>query len=175
MDINERMKKSIEALRKNFTTVRAGRASAEMLDRVKVEYYGSEVPIKQVASVSAADSRTLVVTPFDKTAISDIERGILKSDVGLTPMNDGHNIRLAIPMLTEERRRELDKLLKKNAEEARVSIRNIRRDVLDKYKKEDHTTDEQKGKQEEVQKITDSYIAQVDTTLKEKEAEIMEV
>jgi len=175
VDIEERMEKCIVTLKKNLATIRAGRANAEILDRVRVPYYGTEVPLNQVASVSVPDSHTIQITPFDRNIIGDIEKAIMKSDVGLTPTNLGHNIRLAVPMLTEERRRDLDKIVKKTAEESRIAVRNVRRDILDQYKKEGLSDDELKGKQDEVQKVTDSFIEKIDQLTKAKEKEIMEV
>jgi ribosome recycling factor len=175
-DINERMSKAIDSVRRNFSTVRTGRANPEILNNVKVEAYGSLLPLNQVATVSVRDSNVLVIAPFDKSTMPEIERGIVKAALGLTPNNDGLNIRLSIPPLTEERRKELDKVIKKMAEEGRVGIRNIRRDNMDSIKKdEDLSDDEKKGEEAGIQKITDSYIKQVDEILKVKENEIMEI
>ncbi len=175
MEINDKMDKTIDTLKKHFSSIRAGRANGEMLSRIRVMYYGSEVPLKQMASINVADSRTLIVVPFDKGAMVEIEKAISKSELGITPMSDGNNIRLTIPMMTEERRKDLDRQLRKDAEEARVALRNIRRDILEKNKKEELSEDEQKHKQTEIQKITDSYIGKIDNLLKTKIDEIMEV
>ncbi|WP_322903965.1 ribosome recycling factor [Paenibacillus campi] len=174
----ERMQKAIQALSRDLATLRAGRATPSILDRVQVEYYGAMTPINQLANISTPDPRTLLLQPWDKTSLSDIERAIMKSDLGLTPANDGNIIRLSIPALTEERRSELVKLTKKFGEEAKVAIRNIRRDANDdikKLEKTDISEDESHGHQEDVQKLTDRFIKEVDNVLAAKEKEIMEV
>lgn len=178
-DARERMTKAITALKSEFNSVRAGRANPALLDRLMVEYYGTPTPIRQMANVSAPEPRLLVIQPWDKTAISEIEKAVLKSDLGLTPTNDGNVVRLAIPQLTEERRAELVKVVRKKAEEARVAIRNIRRDsndiIKDLQKAGEISEDDEHRSQEEVQKITDKFIKQVDEQLGFKESEIMEV
>ncbi|CAH0119843.1 ribosome recycling factor [Paenibacillus sp. CECT 9249] len=174
----ERMEKAIGALKRDLATLRAGRASAALLDRIQAEYYGAMTPINQLANINTPDSRTLIIQPWDKSSLADIERAILKSDLGLTPANDGSQIRLAIPPLTEERRIELVKSTKKFGEEAKVAIRNIRRDANDEIKKMEKTDiseDESRRHQDEIQKTTDKFIAEVDKILSAKEKEIMEV
>lgn len=174
----ERMDKAIQALKRDLATLRAGRATPSLLDRIQVDYYGSPTPVNQLANVNTPDSRTLMIQPWDKSSLSEIERAILKSDLGLTPANDGTNIRLSIPPLTEERRVELVKMTKKFGEEAKVAIRNIRRDANDdikKLEKTDISEDESRRHQEDIQKTTDKFIAEVDKVLAAKEKEIMEV
>lgn len=174
----ERMEKAIQALSRDLSTLRAGRASSSILDRVQVEYYGALTPLNQLANISTPDSRTLIIQPWDKSSLADIERAIMKSDLGLTPANDGNIVRLSIPALTEERRSELVKLTKKFGEESKVAIRNIRRDANDdikKLEKTDISEDESRRHQEDVQKLTDKFIAEVDNVLASKEKEIMEV
>jgi ribosome recycling factor len=177
--MNDRMEKGIGNVKREFATVRAGRATPALLDRVQVEYYGSLMPINQVANISAPEPRMLVVQPWDKGTLSDIEKAIIKADLGLTPTNDGSVIRILIPQLTEQRRLELVKQVKKMAEEGRVAIRNIRRDVNDELKKleknGDISEDESRRTQEKVQKETDRYIGEIDKLLAAKEQEIMEV
>lgn len=175
----ERMSRTIEVLKKEFASVRTGRASLALLDGIMVNYYDTQTPLQQLASLSIPESRQIAVQPWDQKIIPDIEKAIMKSDLGLTPMNDGKIIRINIPPLTEERRKQLVKAVKKKAEEAKISIRNIRRDAneeLRKLEKEKHLSeDEVKKLQEETQKITDSYIAKADEVLGHKEKEIMEV
>lgn len=174
----ERMEKAIQALSRDLSTLRAGRASSSILDRVQVEYYGALTPLNQLANISTPDSRTLIIQPWDKSSLSEIERAIMKSDLGLTPANDGNIVRLSIPALTEERRSELVKLTKKFGEESKVAIRNIRRDAnedIKKLEKTDISEDESRRHQEDVQKLTDKFIAEVDNVLASKEKEIMEV
>jgi ribosome recycling factor len=175
-DATRRMDRSIEAAREHFNTVRTGRASTALLDRINVEYYGQQTPLKQLATINAPDPRMLTVQPFDPTSIKAVERAIQESDLGLTPSNDGKVIRLPIPQLTEERRKELVKVVRQYAEEARVAVRNVRRDVIDGLKKEQHVTaDEEHRAEERVQKLTDEHVKRIDELLKGKEAEIMEV
>ncbi|WP_068786019.1 ribosome recycling factor [Paenibacillus phocaensis] len=174
----ERMDKAIQALKRDLATLRAGRATPSLLDRIQVDYYGSPTPINQLANINTPDSRTLMIQPWDKSSLSEIERAIQKSDLGLTPANDGTSIRLSIPALTEERRVELVKMTKKFGEEAKVAIRNIRRDANDdikKLEKTDISEDESRRHQEDIQKTTDKFIAEVDKVLAAKEKEIMEV
>jgi ribosome recycling factor len=175
----DRMDRTIEALRKEFSSIRTGRASLALLDGIMVNYYDTLTPLQQLASLSIPESRQMAIQPWDPKAIPDIEKAILKSDLGLTPMNDGKMIRMNIPPLTEERRKQLVKMVKKKAEEAKVAVRNIRRDAnedLKKLEKEKHISeDEVKKAQDEIQKITDSYITRVDDVLANKEKEIMEV
>ena len=176
---HERMQASIEALKKKFASVRTGRASLALLDGLTVDYYGTPTPIQQVASLSLPDSRQIAIQPWEQKIIPEIEKAIMKSDLGLTPMNDGKLIRISIPVLTEERRKQLVKVVKKEAEDAKVAVRNIRRDVnedLKKLEKEKHISeDEIKKEHDEVQKITDSFVKKVDELLEHKEKEIMEV
>jgi ribosome recycling factor len=177
--LDERMEKALGAVKSSFATVRAGRATPALLDRVQVEYYGSTMPINQLANVSAPEPRMLVITPWDKGALAEIERAIIKSDLGITPTNDGSVIRLMIPQLTEQRRQELVKQVKKLAEDGRVAVRNIRRDVNDDLKKleksGDISEDDSRRAQEKVQAATDRFIGEIDKLLGAKEQEIMEV
>lgn len=174
----DRMEKAIGALRRDLSTLRAGKASPALLDRVQVEYYGALTPLNQLANINTPDSRTLMIQPWDKSSVSAIEKAILKSDLGLTPSNDGSAIRISVPPLTEERRAELVKTSKKFGEDAKVAIRNIRRDANDdvkKLEKTDISEDESRRHQEDIQKTTDKFIAEVDKVLTAKEKEIMEV
>lgn len=177
--IEDKMKKTLEAMKKDFASLRAGRATPSLLDKIVVEYYGAMSPINQVANVSVPEPRLLVIQPWDKNVISDIERAIMKSDLGLTPSSDGNLIRISIPQLTQERRNDLVKVVKKKTEEARVSIRNLRREANDELKlfeKEgDISEDDTRRGQEEVQKLTDKYVKEADLILENKEKEIMEV
>jgi ribosome recycling factor len=176
---HERMQASIEALKKKFASVRTGRASLSLLDGLTVDYYGTVTPLQQLASLSVPDSRQIVIQPWEQKIIPEIEKAIMKSDLGLTPMNDGKLIRINIPALTEERRKQLVKVVKKEAEDAKVAVRNVRREInedLKKLEKEKHVSeDEIKKEHDEVQKITDSFIKKVDELLEHKEKEIMEV
>ncbi|WP_066193777.1 MULTISPECIES: ribosome recycling factor [Gracilibacillus] len=178
-ETREKMEHAAKAYSKNLATVRAGRANPALLDGIQVEYYGALTPLNQLASISVPEARLLVITPFDKSSISDMDKAIQKADLGLTPANDGNVIRLAIPALTEERRKELVKIVGKYAEESKVQIRNIRRDTNDQLKKDektgDLTEDDLRAYQEDVQNETDKYIKKIDDLTKEKEQEIMEV
>lgn len=178
-NLNDRMEKGIGNVKREFATVRAGRATPALLDRVQVDYYGSATPISQVANVSAPEPRMLVIQPWDKGTLGDIEKAIIKADLGLTPTNDGSVIRISIPQLTEQRRQDLAKMVKKMAEEGRIAIRNIRRDINDDLKKLEKngeiSEDESRRTQEKVQKETDRFIGEIDKLLVAKEAEIMEV
>ncbi|HEY6654054.1 MAG TPA: ribosome recycling factor [Solirubrobacterales bacterium] len=178
-DATERMQKSVDATRGELATVRTGRASPHLLDRLQVDYYGAETPLQQLAQVAATDARMLTVTPYDKSSISAIEKSVMESDLGLTPSNDGNVIRLQIPELTEERRKELVKVVHGVAEQGRVAIRNIRRDVMQdlrELKKEGEAgSDEEHHGETELQKQTDASIGEIDTLLKGKEEEILEV
>lgn len=178
-DAKDRMAKSVDSSRGELATVRTGRASPHLLDRIMVDYYGNPTALKQLANVSASDARLLTVTPFDKSALGAIEKSIQESDVGLTPSNDGNLIRLQIPEMTEERRREMVKVVHGVAEEGRIAIRNVRRDImadLRELKKEGEAgeDDERRG-EEALQKQTDEAIAEIDSLLKGKEEEILEV
>jgi ribosome recycling factor len=176
---NDRMSKTIEALKKDFSSIRTGRASLALLDDLSVNYYNAVTPLQQLASLSIPESRQIAIQPWDPKVIPDIEKAILKSDLGLTPMNDGKMVRINIPPLTEERRKLLVKTVRKKAEEAKVAIRNIRRDIIEEIKKlekDKHISEDiVKKSQEETQKITDSFITKVDEVLGHKEKEIMEV
>ncbi len=173
-----KMQQAIEHLRRELATVRTGRASPSLLDRVFVDYYGVPTQINALANISAPEPRLLVIAPFDKSSIGMIEKAILKSDVGLTPNNDGKVIRLAIPQLTQERRKEMTKIVKKRTEEGRVALRNVRRDAVDDLKKTEKdkgiSEDESKRGQERLQKLTDGYIAKAEEVGAHKEQEIME-
>ncbi|WP_163101534.1 ribosome recycling factor [Peribacillus alkalitolerans] len=175
----EKMEKSVQSLSRELASIRAGRASAALLDKITIDYYGAPTPINQMAGISVPEARLLVIQPYDKTVLGEIEKAILKSDLGLNPSNDGSIIRIAIPALTEERRKDLAKQVKKEAEEAKVAIRNIRRDGNDDLKKLEKngeiTEDDLRGYSDEIQKLTDSYIVKVDGVAKDKEKEIMEV
>lgn len=175
----DRMNGAVESLKKDFASIRTGRASLALLDGISVDYYGTPTPIGQVATLGIPESRQITIQPWEQKLIPEIEKAILKSDLGLTPGNDGRTIRLNIPPLTEERRKHLVKVVRKRAEEARIAVRNIRRDINDELKKiekESHISeDEIKKFQDEVQKITNTYIGKVDEVLQHKEKEIMEV
>lgn len=175
----ERMEGAIDALKKEFGSVRTGRASLSLLDGIMVDYYGTLTPLQQLASLSVPESRQIAIQPWEQRIIPEIEKAIMKSDLGLTPSNDGKFIRIGIPALTEERRKQLVKVVKKRSEEAKIAIRNIRRDTneeLKKLEKEKHLSeDDAKKSHDEIQKLTDSYIVKVDEVLKHKENEIMEV
>lgn len=177
--LEERMKKAEEALRKDFLSIRTGRATPALLDRIMVESYGAQTPLKHVASISVPEPRLLVIQPWDKSLISAIEKAILKSDLGINPANDKNVIRLVIPPLTEERRKELVKVVKKKAEEGKVALRNIRRDVMEELKALEKSgtasEDEVRRAQDQVQKVTDKFIKEFDDILSAKEKEIMEV
>ena len=177
--LQQQMEKTIEALKHEFSTIRAGRANAQMLDKIRVDYYGTPTPINQVGSISVPEPRTLMINPWDKSAMKDIETAIRNSDLGLNPTNDGEVIRISVPALTEERRKELCKQAKKSAEEFKVRIRNERRDANDKLKKLEKegeiTEDDLKKAQDNVQKMTDKYIKEIDTLLDIKEKDIMAV
>ncbi|RDW19511.1 ribosome recycling factor [Oceanobacillus arenosus] len=178
-ELKDKMEQAVQAFSKSLATVRAGRANPSILDGVNVDYYGAATPLNQIASISAAEARLLVITPYDKTAIKDIEKAIQIADLGLTPSNDGNVIRISIPALTEERRKDLVKVVGKYAEEYRVQVRNVRRDANEQLKKEEKnseiTEDELRSSQETVQKETDNFIAKIEQLAKEKEQEIMEV
>jgi ribosome recycling factor len=178
-DAREHMEKSVEATRHKFSSVRTGRASPSLLDRIVVDYYGAETPLNQLAQVHAPEARLLTVQPYDKNSIKQIEKAIQESDVGLTPSNDGNLIRLSVPELTEERRRELVKVVRGITEEGRVAVRNIRRDVMHDLRElrdagESGADDEHRA-EAELQKLTDDKIAELEASLKTKEAEILEV
>ncbi|HJV30624.1 MAG TPA: ribosome recycling factor [Bacillales bacterium] len=175
----EKMTKAIQAYTRELASIRAGRASASLLDRITVDYYGAPTPINQLAGISTPEARLLVIQPYDKSILGEIERAILKSDLGINPTNDGSIIRIAIPQLTEERRKELVKVVKKESEEAKIAIRNIRRDANDDFKKLEKngeiTEDAHRNYSDDVQKLTDDHINKIDQITKDKEKEIMEV
>src|SRR5437763_8370119 len=178
-DAQDRMSKSVESIRHEFGSVRTGRASPALLDRITVDYYGTSTPLKQLATLSAPEARLLTIQPYDKSSIKAIGRAILESDIGVTPSNDGNLIRLGVPELTEERRKQLVKVVRNIAEEGRVAIRNIRRDVmhdLRELKEAGETgSDDEHRAEVELQKVTDARIVELDELLKHKEAEILEV
>ncbi|HLY65248.1 MAG TPA: ribosome recycling factor [Chloroflexota bacterium] len=173
------MKSSVDVLRKELTGIRTGRASPGLVEGLHVDYYGTETPLKQLANISVPEARTLVVQPYDRGAMANIEKAIMKSDLGLTPNNDGQVIRLVIPRLTEERRKDLVKVVRKQVEDGRVAVRNVRRDGIEHLKglEKDKTlsADDEKRAQERLQKLTDTYIKQIDDIGHAKEAEVMEV
>ena len=173
------MKKTLEHVREDFSAVRTGRASASLLNRVNVNYYGQSTPLNQISSINVPEPTLLVISPYDKSVIDEVEKAILSSGLGLTPVNDGNVIRLPIPKLTEERRNELTRLVRSKAEEGRVAIRNIRRDAIEDLrsleKEGEITKDDLHRGQEDAQKLTDRYIAEMDEMLKVKEKELMEV
>ncbi|MCI8849826.1 MAG: ribosome recycling factor [Oscillibacter sp.] len=175
----EKMKKSIDSVVSDFDSVRAGRANAAVLARIMVDYYGSPTPIQQIAGVSSPDARTLLISPFDSSALKNIEKAILNSDLGIHPQNDGKNIRLSFPQLTEERRKELVKQIRKYAESGKVAVRNIRRDAMDNFKKQEKkseiTEDELKQAEKDLQKLTDESCKKLDDLLAKKEKDLMAV
>jgi len=178
-DVEDHMNKALEATQRAFNTIRTGRANASLLDRIIVEYYGSPTPLKALANISTPDATTLAIQPFDRTSLNIIEKAILMSDIGLTPNNDGSVIRLNIPPLTTERRKELVKQVAKLAEEGKVAVRNIRRDAIDSVRKQEKSSelskDEAADLQDSVQKLTDKYIAKIDEALAAKEKDITTV
>lgn len=178
-DIEGRMQKSVDNLKEEYVTIRAGRANPHILDRLRVDYYGTPTPIQQVTNVSVPEARMIQIQPWEASLIKDIEKAILVSDLGLTPNNDGKTIRLVFPELTEDRRKELAKDIKKKGDNAKVAIRNIRRDANDAIKKEnkagDISDDEAKNSEDEIQKITDKYIAMIDSAIDDKTKEILTV
>mgnify|MGYP002798098831 FL=1 len=175
----DKMKKSIDSVAADFAAVRAGRANAAVLDRIMVDYYGSPTPIQQIASIASPDPRSLVITPWDTSAVRSIEKAIQESDLGINPSNDGKSLRLLFPQLTEERRKELTKQIAKYAEGGKVAIRNIRRDAMEKFKKleksGDLTEDDLKIAEKDIQKLTDDMIKKIDALYTAKEKELMEV
>jgi len=178
-EFETRMVKTTEVLATQFAAVRAGRANAAVLDQIEVDYYGVPTPIKQIASVSTPDPRSLLIQPWDASTLKPIEKAILISDLGINPQNDGRTIRLVFPQLTEERRKELAKQVRKYGEDAKVAVRNIRRDAMDKFKKEqkkgDMTEDDLKNYEKDLQKLTDDYIKEVDKLIEAKEKELFEI
>ncbi len=178
-EFEAKMKKTTEVLSEQFAAVRAGKANPAVLDRITVDYYGSPTPIQQIASISTPDARSLLIQPWDGSVLKGIEKAILASDLGINPQNDGRAIRLVFPQLTEERRKELAKQVKKYAEESKVAVRNIRRDAMEKFKaqkkKSEITEDDLKIVEKDMQKLTDDYIKEVDKIAAKKEQELMEL
>lgn len=178
-DSEHKMQTAIEVVKKNFAAVRTGRANPALLDHVKVSYYGTDVPLKQLASVSAPQTRMLQVTPFDKNSVKDIEKAILTSDLGVNPSQEGGVIRIFLPEPTEERRKELVKVIKKEAEEGKIAVRNVRREAIETLKKQKKdkaiTEDDEKTRDKKIQDLTDKYCGEIETLEKAKEKEIMEV
>lgn len=179
MDLEASMRKSLDATQRTFNTIRTGRANPSLLDKIQVEYYGSDTPLKSLANMTTPDSQTIQIQPFDTSAMAVIEKAIAMSDLGLTCNNDGKVIRINIPPLTEDRRKELCKLAAKYAEEGKVALRNIRRDAIDKIKKQEKDSelseDQSRDEQEKVQKLTDKFITELEKQLSEKEADILKV
>ncbi|HBL59316.1 MAG TPA: ribosome recycling factor [Cyanobacteria bacterium UBA8803] len=178
-DAESHMQKAVEATKRDFNTIRTGRANASLLDRVVVEYYGSPTPLKSLATINTPDASTITIQPYDKSSLTQIEKAISLSDIGLTPNNDGQTIRLNVPPLTAERRKEFVKLASKLAEEGKVSIRNIRRDAVDSVRKQEKSgelpEDESRDIQDKIQKLTDKYTAKIEELLAEKEKDITTV
>ncbi|EGA89529.1 ribosome recycling factor [Planococcus donghaensis MPA1U2] len=178
-ETQSKMNNAIQAFSRDLASIRAGRATPSILDKLTIDYYGSPTPVNQVAGISIPEARLIMIQPYDKSVLGDIEKAILKSDLGLSPSNDGSVIRLAVPALTEERRKDLVKQVKKEAEEAKIGIRNIRRDANDEFKKlekkSEITVDDLRGYSDDVQKLTDDNIAKIDEMAKDKEKGIMEV
>lgn len=178
-DARDRMQKALENLELEFKRLRTGRASIALVDGIRVEYYGTSTPLNQLATLTIPEPRTIMIQPWDTTIVSEVEKAILKSELGLTPMNDGKIIRINIPPLTEERRRDLVKVIKKKAEESKVAVRNIRRDanemVKDLKKEKEISEDDQFRAQDEIQKITDEFISNIDSVYNTKETEVLEI
>ena len=178
-DAETSMQKAVEATQRAFNTIRTGRANASLLDRVQVEYYGTPTPLKSLANINTPDASTIMIQPYDKTSLNQIEKAISLSDIGLTPSNDGQLIRLNIPPLTSDRRKEFVKMAAKFAEEGKVSVRNVRRDAVDSVRKQEKNSeiseDEAKDIQDQIQKLTDKYTAKIDELLAEKEKDITTV
>jgi len=174
-EVKQKMEKAIEALKKNFSGLRTGRASTGLVENIQVELYGSKMPLKQIASINVPENRMISVTPYDRSSIQSIEKAISSSELGLTPKNEGHMLYIRLPELTAERRKDLEKVAKGMAEDSKIAIRNIRRDAIDAHKKTTTSTDETKGYQDKVQKITDEHNHKIEELLKNKEKEIQEV
>lgn len=174
-----KMQKTLSALERNLATIRAGRANPAILDKVSVEYYGVPSPLTQIANVSVPDARTILVQPWDASIVGEVEKAILKSDIGITPTNDGKSLRLNFPPLTEERRKELSKQVKKYGEECKVAMRNVRRDAIEEYKaqkkRSEITEDDLKDIEADIQKLTDGFVKKIDDVVAKKEKEILEV
>lgn len=178
-ELEANMQKSVDKTQQDFNTIRTGRANSSLLDKIMIDYYGTETPLKSIASITTPDATTLLIQPFDKTSLSQIEKAISLSDLGLTPNNDGNVIRLNIPPLTADRRQEFVKLAGKYAEEGKVAIRNLRRDAIDKVRKQeknsDISEDESRDLQDEIQKVTDKYVGKIDDILELKEKELTNI
>ncbi len=178
-ELESNMRKSVDSAQRTFNTIRTGRANPSLLDRLSVEYYGAETPLKSLATISTPDSQTIAIQPFDLSSLALIEKAISTSDLGFTPNNDGKIIRINVPPLTEERRKEFCKLASKYAEEGKVALRNIRRDAIDKIKKSEKdgelSEDQSRDQQENVQKLTDKFISEIEKHLADKEADILKV
>jgi ribosome recycling factor len=178
-ELEANMQKSVEKTQQDFNTIRTGRANSSLLDKIMIDYYGTETPLKSIASITTPDATTLLIQPFDKTSLSQIEKAISVSDLGLTPNNDGNVIRLNIPPLTADRRQEFVKLAGKYAEEGKVAIRNLRRDAIDKVRKQEKNSeiseDESRDLQDEIQKVTDKYVGKIDDILELKEKELTNI
>ncbi len=178
-EAERKMKKALEATAEEFSTIRTGRASAALLNRINVNYYGQPTPLKQVSSISVPEPSMLLIAPYDKSILGEIDKAIMQSGLGLNPMNDGNVIRLPIPKLTEERRKELAKVVKARAEDGRVAVRNVRRDAIEELrhqeKQSDITEDDLRHGQDQAQKLTDRFVEEIDAMLKAKEKELMEV
>lgn len=178
-NIEEKMKKTISVLKQELSRLRAGRANPAILDKVTVDYYGTATPINQLANISIPEARVIVIQPWDVNALKDIEKAIQKSDIGINPNNDGKVIRLIFPILTEERRKELTKVVKKYGEDSKIAIRSIRREAIDEYrvlkKESEITEDDLRNTEKDIQALTDKYIAEIDSTTESKEKEILEV
>jgi ribosome recycling factor len=178
-DVEAQMQKSVEATQRSFNTLRTGRANASILDRVMVDYYGAATPLKSLASVNTPDASTITIQPFDRGSVGDIEKAIMMSDIGINPSNDGSTIRLNVPPLTNDRRKELVKIASKYTEEGKVAVRNVRRDAMDEVKKleksGDLSEDESRDRQDEIQQLTDRYVKRMDEIFADKEKDIMTV
>ena len=174
-EVKAKMEKALEALKKNFSGIRTGRANPGLIENILVDVYGSKMPLKQIASIHTPENRMLSITPYDRSNSQSIDKAISMSDLGLTPKNEGHVIYIRLPELTADRRKDLEKVAKNMSEDSKIAIRNIRRDILDAAKKAGATTDEQKGLQDKVQKVTDEYNVKIDHLLANKEKEIQEI
>ncbi len=178
-DAKDRMVKALQSQQKDFSKLRTGRASTQLVDDLKIDYYGTPTALNQIASISVPDSRTITIQPWDRNAFGDVEKGIQKSDLGLNPVNDGKILRIVMPALTEERRKELVKVAKKYTEDTKVALRNVRRDANEVFKKmkndKEMTEDEMRKGQDDIQKLTDDYVSKADDALADKEKEIMEI
>lgn len=174
-DADERMKKAVSVVADNFNTMRTGRANPAILDRIQVDYYGAPTPLKSLASIAVPDASTLLISPFDKSSLKEIEKAINESDIGINPNNDGEKIRLIIPAMTQDRRKELSKKVSKMGEDGKVAVRNIRKDVLKKLDKYDFPKDTKKDLENSIQKVTDSYVKKLDDMVKAKSEDIMKV